>query len=154
MLRVKTGAKLQHIPYKGAAPAMQDLLAGHVDLYFDAVSNVAPHLSAGSLRALATTASKRLAKFPDLPTMTELGYAGIQADAWFALFAPAGTPPAAVKILSAEFGKALRDEAIAKSFRDMGFDVVPGSPDDLGKTLSSDLVRFGALIREIGPAKK
>jgi tripartite-type tricarboxylate transporter receptor subunit TctC len=154
MLRVKTGAKLQHVPYKGAAPAMQDLLAGHVDLYFDAVSNVVPHLTAGSLRALATTAGKRLAAFPDLPTMTELGYADVQADAWFALLAPAGTPQPIVALLNAAFGEALRDEANAKALRDVGFDVVPGTPEALGKTLSTDVARYRKLIQEIGPGAK
>jgi tripartite-type tricarboxylate transporter receptor subunit TctC len=150
MLRVKTGAKLTHVPYRGAALAMQDVLAGHVDLYFDAVSNVAPHLAAGNVRALATTASRRLAQFPNLSTMSELGHADIQADAWFALLAPAGTPQSVVAVLNVEFGKALRDETIAKSLRDMGLDVIPGSPEALGQTLSADLARFGKLIREIG----
>jgi tripartite-type tricarboxylate transporter receptor subunit TctC len=154
MLKARTGANLLHVPYKGAAPAMQDVLAGHVDLYFDAVSNVAPHLKAGSVRALATTASKRVSMFPDVPTMAELGYPGIQADAWFALFAPARTPEAVVRLLNAEFGKALQDEANARPLREMGFDVVPGTPESLAATLSADLVRFGTLLRKVGVGGK
>jgi len=149
MLKAKTGTNLRHVPYRGAAPAMTDLLAGHVDLYFDAISNVAPHLQAGKLRALATTASKRLAQFPDLPTMTELGYPEVQADAWFALFAPRGTPQAAIQLMNAEFGKALRDESIAKPLRDMGLDIVPGTPEQLGATVTFDLARYGKVVREM-----
>jgi tripartite-type tricarboxylate transporter receptor subunit TctC len=154
MLKARTGANLLHVPYKGAAPAMQDVLAGHVDLYFDAVSNVAPHLKAGSVRALATTAGKRLSMFPEVPTMAELGYAGIQADAWFALFAPVETPDRVVRLLNAEFGKALQDEANARPLREMGFDVVPGTAESLSATLSADLVRFGTLLRNIGVSGK
>jgi tripartite-type tricarboxylate transporter receptor subunit TctC len=154
MFRAKTGAQFNHIPYKGAAAAMQDLLGGRVDLYFDAVSNVTPHLRAGSLRALATTASKRLAQYPDLPTMAELGYEGVQSDAWFALFVPAGTPQPIIQRLNAEFGKALRDEAVAKPLRELGLEVVPGTPEDLAATLAADLERLGPLIRQMRAESK
>jgi tripartite-type tricarboxylate transporter receptor subunit TctC len=154
MFRAKTGAAFNHIPYKGAAAAMQDLLAGRVDLYFDAVSNVTPQLRAGALRALATTASKRLAQYPDLPTMTELGYEGVQSDAWFALFAPAGTPPPIVRRLNAEFGKALRDEAVAGPLRELGLEVLPGTPEELAATLKADYERLGPLIRKMRAESK
>jgi tripartite-type tricarboxylate transporter receptor subunit TctC len=154
MFRAKTGAAFNHIPYKGAAAAMQDLLAGRVDLYFDAVSNVTPQLRAGALRALATTASKRLAQYPDLPTMTELGYEGVQSDAWFALFAPAGTPPPIVRRLNAEFGKALRDEAVAGPLRELGLEVLPGTPEELAATLKADYERLGPLIRNMRAESK
>jgi tripartite-type tricarboxylate transporter receptor subunit TctC len=149
MFRANTGAAFNHIPYKGAAAAMQDLLAGRVDLYFDAVSNVTPQLRAGALRALATTASKRLAQYPDLPTMTELGYEGVQSDAWFALFAPAGTPQPIIRRLNAEFGKALRDDAVAGPLRELGLEVVPGTPEELAATLKADYERLGPLIRKM-----
>ena len=154
MFRAKSGARLNHIPYRGAAAAMQDLLAGRVDLYFDAVSNVTPHLSAGSLRALATTASKRLAQYPDLPTMAELGYAGVQSDAWFALFAPAGTPQPIIRRLNAAFGKALRDAAVAAPLRQLGLEVVPGTPEELAATLGADLERLGPLVRPMRAENK
>ena len=154
MFRAKSGARFNHIPYRGAAAAMQDLLAGRVDLDFDAVSNVTPHVNAGTLRALATTASKRLAQYPDLPTMAELGYEGVQSDAWFALFAPAGTPQPIIRRLNAEFGKALRDAAVADPLRQLGLEVAPGTPEELAATLGADLERLGPLVRTMRADKK
>jgi tripartite-type tricarboxylate transporter receptor subunit TctC len=150
MLKQKTGARLVHVPYKGAAPAMQDVLGGRIDFYFESVALAAPHVTSGGVRALAVTSKKRLANYPDIPTMTELGFPDVNADAWFALFAPAGTPPAIVARLNAEFVKALNDPTVTKPLLDQSLDILPGSPDELSQTVSRDLTRYGTLIKEIG----
>ena len=150
MLKQKTGAQLVHVPYKGAAPAMQDVLGGRIDFYFESVALAAPHVTSGGVRAIAVTSKKRLAAYPDIPTMTELGFGDINADAWFALFAPANTPPAIVARLNAEFVKALKDPTVIKPLLDQSLDILPGSPDELSQVLSRDLARYGTLIKEIG----
>jgi tripartite-type tricarboxylate transporter receptor subunit TctC len=150
MLKQKTGTQLVHVPYKGAAPAMQDVLGGRIDFYFESVALAAPHVTSGGVRAIAVTSQKRLAAYPDIPTMAELGFGDINADAWFALFAPANTPPAVVARLNAEFVKALNDPAVVKPLLDQSLDILPGSPDELSQIVSRDLARYGALIKEIG----
>ena len=150
MLKRDIGGEFVHVPYKGAAPAMQDLLGNRIDFYFESVALAAPHVVSGGARALAVTARKRLANFQDIPTMTELGHAGVNADAWFALFAPAGTAPAIVDRLNAEFGKALRDAGVTKPLTDQGLEMLPGTPAELAATLRTDLARYESLIREIG----
>jgi tripartite-type tricarboxylate transporter receptor subunit TctC len=150
MLKRETGGAFVHVPYKGAAPAMQDLLGNRIDFYFESVALAAPHIASGGARALAVTSRGRLANFPDIPTMSELGHAGVTADAWFALFAPAGTAPAVIERLNAEFVKALRDAAVTKPLTDQGLEVLPGTPAELAATLRTDLARYERLIREIG----
>ena len=150
MLKQKTGAPLVQVPYKGAAPAMQDVLGGRIDFYFESVALAAPHVASGGVRALAVTSKKRLANYPDIPTMTELGYGDVNADAWFALFAPANTPPAIAARLNAEFVKALTDPAVTKPLLDQSLDILPGTPDELSQVVGRDLARYGTLIREIG----
>jgi tripartite-type tricarboxylate transporter receptor subunit TctC len=150
MLKRKTGATLIHVPYKGAAPAMQDVLGGRIDFYFESVALAAPHVASGGVRALAVTSQKRLASYPDIPTMAELGFADVSADAWFALFAPANTPPAVAARLNAEFIKALKDPSVAKPLLEQSLDIMPGTAGDLAEVVSHDLVRYGTLIRVIG----
>lgn len=150
MLKQKTGATMVHVPYKGAAPAMQDVLGNRIDFYFESVALAGPHVTSGGVRALAVTSSKRLANYPDVPTMTELGYGDVKSDAWFGLFAPAGTPQPIVARLNAEFVKALKDPIVTKPLTDQGLDLLPGTADELAKTLYTDLARYEQLIGEIG----
>jgi tripartite-type tricarboxylate transporter receptor subunit TctC len=150
MLKRDIGGEFVHVPYKGAAPAMQDLLGNRIDFYFESVALAAPHVASGGARALAVTAQKRLANFPDIPTMSELGHPGVNADAWFGLFAPAGTAPAIVDRLNAEFVKALRDPSVTRPLTDQGLEVLPGTSAALADTLRTDLARYETLIRAIG----
>jgi len=96
------------------------------------------------------TSGKRLSAYPDIPTLTELGYPDVNADSWFALFAPAGVPKPIIDRLNGSFGKALRDPNVAETFTAQGLDVLPGSPDELATVLKTDLVRYEKLIKEIG----
>ncbi|MGH8735333.1 MAG: Bug family tripartite tricarboxylate transporter substrate binding protein, partial [Burkholderiales bacterium] len=106
--RLLTKTDIVHVPYKGAAPALQDLIAGRVPMMFDIVPFALQHIRDGSVRGLAVAAPQRVPVLPDIPTMTEAGYPGVQGGAWFALFAPAGTPPAVIGRLNAEITKAVK----------------------------------------------
>ncbi|HEY8243264.1 MAG TPA: tripartite tricarboxylate transporter substrate binding protein [Casimicrobiaceae bacterium] len=107
LFKVKTGVQINHIPYKGAGPAMQDLVAGQVDLMFDGMGTSSPQIKGGRLRPLAVTTLTRATGFPDIPTLQEAGIAGIDVTTWYALWAPAGTPPEIVLKMQQEVAKAI-----------------------------------------------
>jgi tripartite-type tricarboxylate transporter receptor subunit TctC len=148
--RLLTKTDIVHVPYKGAAPALQDLIAGRVPMMFDIVPFALQHIRDGSVRGLAVAAPQRVPVLPDIPTMTEAGYPGVQGGAWFALFAPAGTPPAVIDLLN----KAARDAFNAPDVRDKleprGVVLVLGSPAELGAWVAADTERWAKVIREAG----
>jgi tripartite-type tricarboxylate transporter receptor subunit TctC len=148
--RLLTKTDIVHVPYKGAAPALQDLIAGRVPMMFDIVPFALQHIRDGSVRGLAVAAPQRVPVLPDIPTMTEAGYPGVQGGAWFALFAPAGTPPAVIDLLN----KAARDAFNAPDVRDKleprGVVLVLGSPAELGAWVTADTERWAKVIREAG----
>jgi tripartite-type tricarboxylate transporter receptor subunit TctC len=148
--RLLTKTDIVHVPYKGAAPALQDLIAGRVPMMFDIVPFALQHIQDGSVRGLAVAAPERVAVLPDIPIMAEAGYPGVQGGAWFALFAPAGTPPAIVELLN----KAGRDAFNAPDVRDKleprGVVLVLGSPAELGAWVAADTERWAKVIREAG----
>jgi tripartite-type tricarboxylate transporter receptor subunit TctC len=148
--RLLTRTDIVHVPYKGAAPALQDLIAGRVPMMFDIVPFALQHIRDGSVRGLAVAAPQRVAVLPDIPTMAEAGYPGVQGGAWFALFAPAGTPPAVIDLLN----KAGRDAFNAPDVRDKleprGVVLVLGSPAELGAWVAADTERWAKVIREAG----
>jgi tripartite-type tricarboxylate transporter receptor subunit TctC len=148
--RLLTKTDIVHVPYKGAAPALQDLIAGRVPMMFDIVPFALQHIRDGSVRGLAVAAPQRVPVLPDIPTMTEAGYPGVQGGAWFALFAPAGTPPAVIDLLN----KAARDAFNARDVRDKleprGVVLVLGSPAELGAWVAADTERWAKVIREAG----
>jgi tripartite-type tricarboxylate transporter receptor subunit TctC len=150
MFRMRSGTSLQHVPYKGSAPALADLMAGRVDLFFDAVITATPQIRAGKIRALATASAKRLAILPDVPSMAEAGYPGIEADFWFALFVPAGSPPAVVQRLNQEFGKAMHSPEVKARFSEQGLDIVTSTPEELSALIRADTERLGKVVREAG----
>ena len=148
--RLLTKTDIVHVPYKGAAPALQDLIAGRVPMMFDIVPFALQHIQDGSVRGLAVAAPERVAVLPDIPTMAEAGYPGVQGGAWFALFAPAGTPPTVIDVLN----KAGRDAFNAPDVRDKleprGVVLVLGSPAELGAWVAADTERWAKVIREAG----
>ncbi len=123
------GMEFQHIPYKGGGPLMNDALAGHVPLAIGSVFLVKPHLDSKRLRALAVTTSARSPHLPGVPTMAESGFAGFDAPAWWAVLAPAKTPPEILKRMNEELNKILRQPDVAKRFDAQGIDIVGGTPD-------------------------
>lgn len=150
-LNRKLGIDLVHVPYKGAGPASQAVVAGEVGVTIASVPAVQGFIKDGRLRALAVGSDKRFAVLPDVPTMKEAGVDGdILVPTFFALLAPAGTPPAIVAKLNAEMKKALADPAIAERLTAAGLVVNGSSPEVMANTVRQDNARFGALVKAIG----
>ncbi len=135
-LSLDAGISMVHIPYKGAAPAMQDLLAGVVDLSFEsALTNTVANYNAGRLKVLATTGSKRVPILSNIPTVSESGYPGFVAQGWFGFFGPAGLPPAVTKRLNEIATSMLRDKAVVEKFDNLGIQADPLTPEQFVKFL-------------------
>jgi tripartite-type tricarboxylate transporter receptor subunit TctC len=150
MLKAQTKTNLSHVPYKGSAPALQDMLAGRVDLFFDAVVTSLPFVKDGKLRALAIANKTRSKLLPDLPTMTEAGFPGVEMDQWFGMMVPAGTPQAVVLKLNEEFIKAVRSPDIEKSLTERGLEVVTNTPEQFTALIKSDTVTLGKVVKQSG----
>jgi tripartite-type tricarboxylate transporter receptor subunit TctC len=150
MFKAQTGANLSHVPYKGSAPALQDVLAGRVDLFFDAVVTALPLIRDGRLRALAVATDERLKLLPDVPTMAQAGFPGIEGDQWFGMLVPAGTPEPVVRRLNEEFTKAVRSPDIAASFAERGLDVFTTTPDQFAAMMRADAAKFGKVVKDAG----
>ena len=146
----QTGTTGIHIPYKGGAPAINDLLGSQVDASFQNVNAVLQHINAGKLRALAVTSDKRMASAPDVPTIAEAGVPGYDASSWFAFFLPAKTPPAIVKKVSADTAAALKDPAVAVRLEQLGMVIVGSTPEEMGAYLKADIAKWGPVIRAAG----
>ncbi len=142
-----TGTFITHIPYRGSGPAVQDLLAGTVDLHITTPASVVAHIKSGRLRALAVTSPKRLTSLPDVPTATEAGLKGYDLDSWFALYAPAGTPAAVVQQINAEVNKILQTPEVRKKAEDSGTAVEAMTPAQLGEFTRKELDYWGNVIK-------
>ena len=144
------GIELNHVPYKGSGPAMQDLLGGQVKVSFAGIPNVLPHVKAGRLRALAVSTPQRSPDLPDVPTAAEAGVPGYQATLWLNLAAPAGTPGEIVQRLYAETAKALQDAELQQSFRAAGVEASPMSPQELAGFMRAEYEKWGKVVRATG----
>ncbi len=136
-----------HVPYKGAGPAMVELLAGRIDLLFDAAITTLPHLKSGRLRALAVTSAKRSELLPDLPTIGESGVPGYAASSWFGVFGPVKLPPAIVQKLNAEIVKVMNEPEVRTQMAARGADVVIGSPLEFQRFVRDEYKRYGELVK-------
>ncbi len=150
MFQRRAGFKALHVPYKGASPALTDLMGGQTDFYFATPPIAMPMLKAGKLRALGVTSVKRVALLPNVPTVAEQGYAGFQAEDWKALVAPAGTPADVIARLNAEVNKALKDADTVARLREEGSEPRGGSAADLGTFIKSEHTRWGTIVRDSG----
>ena len=139
-----------HIPYKGAAPALADLLAGRIAYTIDSPAMQGPSVTAGKLRALAVTGSRRLASAPEVPTFLEAGVPGYEYNSWMGVAAPAGTPKAVVTRLNHELVRALREPEAKAWFAIQGGDAVGDDPDEFAALVRAEFVRWGQIIREAG----
>ncbi len=142
------GVKLMHVPYKGSAPAQQDLLAGRVDIMFD--NGVLQQIKAGRVVPLAVTSPKRLPWLPDVPTVMEQGLRGYEASAWYGIFVPAATPKDIVNQLAADITEAVRSPDLQSRWESIGATAGGGTPDEFVKYLMQDTERWGKLINERG----
>jgi tripartite-type tricarboxylate transporter receptor subunit TctC len=150
LFRSMVGIELQAIPYKGAAPALNDLVGGQTAFVFDNVVGVVPLHKAGKVRCLAASSRSRSRIAPDIPTMQEAGIAGYEADAWFGLFAPAGTPAAIVERINSEVNRALQIPAIRSRFETLGCEPAGGSAAAFGAYFRSEIEKWRKVIRSAG----
>jgi len=141
---------LLHVPYKGAAPAMTDLLGGQVDMMFAPAVSSLPLASAGKLRALAVTSAERSALAPDLPTVAESGLPGFEVTGWYGLAAPAATPPPVVVRFNAETNRALRSAGVTAELRQQGLEAVADTPAEATARIRSEVARWTAVIHNAG----
>src|SRR6185312_8840398 len=148
----KTEAKINivHVPYKGAAPALQDVLAGHVQMMFATAASVIGLIKNQKVRALAVTTLKRTALLPDLPTMDELGLKGFDATTWHGLVAPAGTPREIIESLNFAVIEALKDPATQKQLLDLGVDVIGSSQKEFEAYIKSEIPKWTAVVKNSG----
>jgi len=145
-----TGIKLIHVPYKGGAPAVQDLIGGHVSMMFDAAALALPNIHSGKVRALGVATSRRMAAAPDIPTMAEAGVPGIESGAWFGLFAPAGTPREIVSRLNAEINRALADPELRERLTTIGLEPRTMRQPEFSKYVKEEVEKWGRVIKTTG----
>jgi tripartite-type tricarboxylate transporter receptor subunit TctC len=144
------GIRLQHVPYKGSTQAITDLLGGTVDLFMASVPTAISHLKSGKMRALAVTSAKRSPGLPDVPTINDAGYQGFDANTWFGLAAPAGTPAHVVARLNTEVNRVLQMPDVRDKIRGEGGDALGGTPEAFGALIKNDMVKWGKIVRESG----
>jgi tripartite-type tricarboxylate transporter receptor subunit TctC len=146
--RAAGGLELVHVPYRGSAQALTDLLAGRLHFMFDTAVFALPHVQAGRVRALAVSTRDRTALIPDLPTLAEAGLAGFDAAAWMGAVAPAGTPAPVVARVAAELHRILRDPAVARRLEGMGAEVLVSSPEAFAGFMRGEIGKWGRAVRE------
>jgi len=150
LLRLQTGVRMTHVPYKGDTPALQDVLAGHASFMFAPVAAALPHIQGGRLRALAVTSAARLKALPDVPTMGQAGFKDFVVEQWQAVYAPAGTPAAVVQRLNQEIVQVLKDAELAAMADRLGITLVGSTPQQLADTQKADLAKWGRVIKDAG----
>ena len=153
LFRSMAGLEMTHVPYKGSAPALTDVIGGQVNLMFDAGVSALPQVRAGKLRALAVTSAKRSSSAPDLPTVAEAGnLPGYEATIWFGLVAPAGTPREVVMRLSQEVARVTRQTALRERFAAQGVELSASLPDEFAEFIKSEIPKWGKVLRDANVA--
>jgi len=147
---VQAGVKLNHVPYRGAGPAMQDLLAGHVPVMFDGLGTSGPQIAAGTLRGLAVAAPKRVPGLPNVPTSAEAGLPGYEVSTWYGIFARKGTPQEAINRMTKEVKAAMQLPAMQQAWEKNGSDVPDITGAEFAKIVSSDVARWRRVVTEAG----
>jgi tripartite-type tricarboxylate transporter receptor subunit TctC len=150
LLNMTAGIKLQHIPYKGNGAAIADVLGGQVPLMFSAPAAVVEHARSGKLRGLAVASERRPPGLQDIPTFAEAGFKGVEASAWFALFGPAGMPPALVERINADAVRVLKQPDVATRLTNAGYDPMPTTAAEMGRILKADLAKWGKVVKASG----
>jgi len=148
MYKKTTGLNITHVPYRGGAPALTDLVAGRVQLMFAILPEAMPFVKDGKLRAIAVTTPRRAAQAPEVPTIAESGLPNYDLTAWYAFVVPAGTPPEAVSKLNAAINSAFEDPDVRKNLVDAGFEVGGGTPESLNQLMRSELEKWDKVIKE------
>ena len=146
LFKSMTGTDLTHVPYRGSAPALTDLIGGTVHVMFDNMPSSLPHIQGGKLRALGVTTAKRSDALPDVPTVAET-VPGYEASAWFGVGAPKGTPPDVIDKLNKEVNAALQDEKVKAKLAELGGVLIPGTPADFGKVVAEETDKWAKVIK-------
>ncbi len=147
---VSAAGKMLHVPYKGAAPALTDLISGQIQLVFTSLPSVAQHIKAGTVNGLAVTGSKRAAAFKEVPTIAESGYPGFVINPWFGLFAPKGTPVAVIRQINAEIKKILENKDTTDRFAALGAEPFDTQPDEFAAILNADIKKWAEVVKSSG----
>ncbi len=150
LFKSMTGMPMEHIPYKGRASAIPDLLGGRVTMMFDNMPSSLPLVKEGKLRAIGVTSARRSPAAPDIPTIAEQGLPGFEAVSWFALFGPANMPKAVTEKLSAEVGKIMRSPDIVKKLADIGLEAAPGTPAELAAYQQKEIAKWAKVVKDSG----
>ncbi|MGO4327368.1 tripartite tricarboxylate transporter substrate binding protein [Cupriavidus sp. 2TAF22] len=146
--KAQTGTSIVHVPYKGSAPAITDLMGGQVSMMFDTMSSALPYIKAGKLKPLAVATARRSSALPDVPTLAEAGLPGFDIASWFGILAPAGTPPEIVNRLSAEIIKALARPDVRQQLAAIGAEPVGNTPPQMTAQIREEVTRFGKLVKD------
>lgn len=150
MFSTASQVKMLHVPYKGAAPALTDLIAGQIQLVFSSLPSIAQHIRAGTVKGLAVTSAKRAPAFKDMPTVAESGYPSFVINPWFGLFAPKGTPPAVIRQINADIKKILEDKDTLDRFALLGAEPYESTPQEFTAMLHTDIQKWAAVVKSSG----
>jgi tripartite-type tricarboxylate transporter receptor subunit TctC len=150
LFNVMTGVKLVHVPYKGGAPAMVDLVAGRVELVFATAASAVPQIKAGKIKGIAVTTGRRSALMPELPTIAEAGLAGYDANNWYGLMVPANTPRAIIDRLNAETVKVLNMPEVKTFLFNQGLEAAPSTPEEFGAYIRSERAKWAKIVKASG----
>ena len=145
-----TGVDMLHIPYKGSAPAVTDLLGGQVNMMFDNIPSSLPHIKAGKLIALAVTGAKRSPLLPDIPTIAEAGVPGYESYVWLGVVAPAGTPPEIIARLNAALAKTASTPSYRDRLTEQGYDVLSSTPEQMASSIRGEIAKWGKIVKASG----
>lgn len=154
LFKTETKVNMVHVPYKGSAPAVVDVASGQVDMMFDGIPALLPHIKSGKLRPIAAVSIKRNGQLSELPTFTELGYPSMVASVWYGLMAPAGTPQVIIDKVNAAMNKTLAVPELQKKLEDGGAIVMPGTPKEFEAFYLKDYARWGDVIKKAGISTK
>jgi len=150
LFKLMTGTRITHVPYKGSAPAVTDMLAGQVQVMFDNTPNVLPQVRAGKLKALAVSSKTRSSQAPEVPTLDESGVPGYDVNVWFGVLTVAGTPREIVQRLNTDVVRILTSAEVKERFAKMGVDVVAGTPEQFGQFLRGEVARWAKVVHDAG----
>jgi tripartite-type tricarboxylate transporter receptor subunit TctC len=150
LFKTMTGVDMRHVPFRGSAPAITALLGGHVDIMFDNLPSSYAQIKAGGLRPLAVTSAARSAALPDVPTLAESGLPGYEATSWFGLLAPAGTPPAIIKLLDDQIVAILADPAVKAQLDEQGAVPHPESPEEFSRFIRAETTKWAKTVKDSG----
>ncbi len=153
LFKSMAGIEMVHVPYKGGALAVIDLMGGHIQLMFVAISTSLPHVKAGKLLALAVSSPRRWPAVPELPTVAESGLPGFEASTWYGALAPAGTPPVVVNKLQTDMAAAVNAADSKRYIEDIGFAPIANKPEEFSEVIRRDMAKWGRILRSIGTKK-